>query len=75
MLSNSLASLALLIATVVPALSLPNAKRSGCNLANAKLELPSNQTSLVNPTSAPSFIGLGVGVQNYTCNDTSLTYT
>jgi hypothetical protein len=68
-------SLALLLAVVAPALALPNAKRSGCDLSNATLSLPSNQTALTNPTSSPSFVGLGVGVQNYTCNDTSLTYS
>jgi len=69
MLSISLASLLL----AVPALALP--KLSGCNLSNAKLSLPSNQTVLAQPTGAPSFVGLGVGVQNYTCNATSLTYS
>ena len=74
MLSISLASLPLLLAAVVHAAIWPST-RSGCSLSQARLTLPSNQKSLTSPTGAPSFIALGVGVQNYTCNDTSLTYT
>src|ERR1700683_213494 len=70
MLSIFLASLLL----AVSALALPNLKLSSCNLSQAKLSLPLNQMVLVKQTSAPSFVGLGVGVQNYTCNATSLTY-
>jgi hypothetical protein len=59
-----------------PTLALPNFhKFGGCNLSNAKLPLPGNQAVLANPTGAPSFVGLGVGVQNYTCNSTSLKYS
>ncbi|KIJ61565.1 hypothetical protein HYDPIDRAFT_31173 [Hydnomerulius pinastri MD-312] len=46
-----------------------------CNLSQATLQVPANQTQLVAPTTAPNYIALGVGVQNYTCNATSSTYT
>jgi hypothetical protein len=59
---------------VVPALAVPTL-HTGCNLSHAKLSVPENQTALTTPTSAPSYIALGVGVQNYTCNATSLTYS
>jgi hypothetical protein len=72
MLFISLASLLL----AAPTLALPDFhKFRGCDLSNAKLPLPENQTVLANPTGAPSFVGLGVGVQNYTCNSTSLKYS
>jgi len=48
---------------------------SKCSTANAKPTLPANQTALVSSTETTSYIALGVGVQNYTCNATSLTYT
>jgi hypothetical protein len=70
MLVVSLVSLFL----AVPALARPTVPTT-CSISTAKLSLPSNQTALVPPTSAPHFIALGVGVQNYTCNATSLTYT
>ncbi|EGO03871.1 hypothetical protein SERLA73DRAFT_175561 [Serpula lacrymans var. lacrymans S7.3] len=47
---------------------------SSCNLSHAVLQVPANQTQLVAPTFAPNFIGMGVGVQNYSCNATSSTY-
>jgi hypothetical protein len=60
---------------VVPVLSLPSLKLGkGCSLKDARLSVPSNQSVLTAPTTAPSFIALGVGVQNYTCNATSSTY-
>jgi len=65
-------SLALLI-LAVPAMALPKAKC--CTLSKVKLSLPSNQTVLTGQTSAPSFVAVAVGVQNYTCNSTSLTYS
>ncbi|KAF9234248.1 hypothetical protein BU15DRAFT_65857 [Melanogaster broomeanus] len=46
-----------------------------CSLSNARLQVPVNQSQLVAPTTAPNYIALGVGVQNYTCNATSSTYT
>jgi len=48
-----------------------NLKVSGCSLANIALtDLPTGQTQLVTPTTKTSFIGIGVGVQNYTCGTT-----
>jgi len=59
---------------VIPALAIPKL-HTGCNLSHATLSVPADQTALTTPTSAPSYIALGVGVQNYTCNATSLTYS
>jgi len=70
-----LALLAVVLGASIPALALPNAKLPGCDLSKAKMSLPSHQSALVNQLKPPSFIGLGIGVQNYTCNATSLTYT
>ncbi|THH21138.1 hypothetical protein EW146_g347 [Bondarzewia mesenterica] len=46
----------------------------GCRVPASTLQVPSNQTQLVAPTTPPTFVALGVGVQNYTCSNTS-TYT
>ncbi|KAJ7166203.1 hypothetical protein C8R46DRAFT_835700, partial [Mycena filopes] len=46
-----------------------------CDPAHAILYLPKNQTALVRPSTAPLFVMLGVGVQNYTCNSTTSTYS
>ncbi|KAJ7817154.1 hypothetical protein B0H14DRAFT_2843123, partial [Mycena olivaceomarginata] len=43
-------------------------------LSAATLSLPANQTQLVAPTTAPLFVALGVGVQNYTCTAATLKY-
>lgn len=48
---------------------------TSCDLSSARLQVPADQTQLVAPTYAPSFISLGVGTQNYTCNTTSSAYT
>ncbi|KAJ7828783.1 hypothetical protein B0H14DRAFT_2811499 [Mycena olivaceomarginata] len=53
----------------------PAFKDPCCDTSAAKLDLPSNQNALVTPTTAPLFVTLGVGVQNYTCNAPTLTYT
>ncbi|KAJ6595520.1 hypothetical protein DFH09DRAFT_1134863 [Mycena vulgaris] len=45
-----------------------------CDLSAAKMRLPSNQTLLVAPSQGPSYIGLAIGTQNYTCASTG-TYT
>ncbi|KAJ7796933.1 hypothetical protein B0H14DRAFT_2913023 [Mycena olivaceomarginata] len=45
-----------------------------CDTSAAKLSLPANQTQLVAPTTAPLFVALGVGVQNYTCTAATLKY-
>jgi hypothetical protein len=47
---------------------------TSCKLANATPTFPPGQTALAQPTGAPSFITLGAGIQNYTCNATSGTY-
>ncbi|KAJ7136576.1 hypothetical protein C8R44DRAFT_976133 [Mycena epipterygia] len=46
-----------------------------CDLSAAVMDLPKNQTQLVAPTTAPLFVALGVGIQNYTCSATTLKYT
>jgi len=68
----SISSVALALA--IPALAVPNTRHK-CNISKAKMPIPSSQTALVQQTSAPSFVSVGVGVQNYTCNATSLTYS
>ncbi|EPQ52251.1 malate dehydrogenase [Gloeophyllum trabeum ATCC 11539] len=47
---------------------------AACDISSATLPLPSNQSQLTPATGAPSFIALGVGVQNYTCSSAG-TYT
>ena len=60
----------------VPAFAAPRSRLSrNCNVTNAKPTFPANQTALVASTDTTSYIALGVGVQNYTCNATSLEYT
>ncbi|KZP25028.1 hypothetical protein FIBSPDRAFT_783924 [Athelia psychrophila] len=69
----------LALASIVPillaaaTLALPS-PQVACSLSSAKLTFPSNVTVLTAPSAAPEYIGLGVGVQNYTCNTTSSTY-
>ncbi|KAJ7185284.1 hypothetical protein C8R46DRAFT_845430, partial [Mycena filopes] len=46
-----------------------------CSTAGAVMDLPAGQTQLVSPTTAPLYVALGVGVQNYTCSPTTLKYT
>ncbi|KAJ7635061.1 hypothetical protein FB45DRAFT_743273 [Roridomyces roridus] len=41
--------------------------KTGCSLSRVKIDLPKNQTMLVAPPTGPDFIGLAIGVQNYTC--------
>jgi hypothetical protein len=38
-----------------------------CDTSALTMDLPAGQTKLVNPTTAPAFVLLGVGTQNYTC--------
>ncbi|KAJ3538784.1 hypothetical protein NMY22_g5024 [Coprinellus aureogranulatus] len=38
-----------------------------CSTEKAVLTVPGGQTALAQPSGAPSFVLLGVGVQNYTC--------
>jgi len=49
------------------ALAAPRSKVAGCDISEAKIDLPTNQTTLAPPKEQPSFIGVGVGTQNYTC--------
>lgn len=71
------ASIASLLLAAAPVLAAPawQTPPVHCSLSSTKLTLPANQTELATPATAPAFIGLGVGVQNYTCNSTSLKYT
>jgi hypothetical protein len=56
--------LSLLLATTV--FAAPHHKgRDG--VPASSLNLPSNQTQLVAPTSAPKYVAVGVGNQNYSC--------
>ncbi|KAJ7250605.1 hypothetical protein C8J57DRAFT_677209 [Mycena rebaudengoi] len=59
-------------------LAVPSQRSTGfpnkCDISTAKPTLPLNQTALVAPSTAPSFIGLAIGNQNYTCGSTG-TYT
>ncbi|KAJ7255808.1 hypothetical protein B0H12DRAFT_1112929 [Mycena haematopus] len=71
-LLSALFSAALLV-SAVPAPAFKG--ECGCDLAAAKMDLPSNQTALVAPTTAPLFVAIGVGVQNYTCSAATSTYT
>nr|GAT61189.1 predicted protein [Mycena chlorophos] len=42
-------------------------------LAQGKMPVPPNQNSIVVPASVPSYIGLGIGIQNYTCTGGNYT--
>ncbi|KAG1862800.1 hypothetical protein DFJ58DRAFT_775198 [Suillus subalutaceus] len=66
--------LALVILGYADALPSKGHLRTSCDLSCARLQVPANQTQLIAPTYAPSFIGIGVGTQNYTCNATESTY-
>ena len=48
-----------------------------CDIDHAHLVLPLNQTELRAPQASlsPSFIAGAIGVQNYTCDSTTQTYT
>ena len=59
--------IAALFATLTLAAATP--EHSGCDVSKDTMDLPDGQTQLVTPTdSKPRFIGIGVGVQNYTCS-------
>ncbi|KAK7053634.1 hypothetical protein R3P38DRAFT_3576721 [Favolaschia claudopus] len=45
-----------------------------CPTTGATMDLPADQTKLVNPNAAPKFILLGAGVQNYSCSAATSTY-
>jgi len=63
-----------LLLSAVSAIDLER-RATRCDISGAKLSLPSNQTLLVAPSQGPSFIGLAIGTQNYTCGNTTGTYT
>ncbi|KAJ6555988.1 hypothetical protein B0H19DRAFT_947294 [Mycena capillaripes] len=46
-------------------------KQECCDTSKAVMDLPANQTALVTPATAPQFVLLGVGIQNYTCSGTT----
>ncbi|KAF8892212.1 hypothetical protein BD779DRAFT_1386508, partial [Infundibulicybe gibba] len=48
--------------------------RQWCDVSCAKMVVPAGQTQLVVPEHAPSFVTIGVGVQNYTCDAATSTY-
>jgi len=75
--SQFFAAVAGLLFIAPSALALPATppKLTGCSLANANIPLPANPAPIVAPTGAPSFVSLGFGVQNYTCNAATSTYT
>ncbi|KAJ7701163.1 hypothetical protein B0H17DRAFT_924844 [Mycena rosella] len=66
---------ALLPLLLASASAIPGAERSAglqkrCDISAAKISLPSNQRQLVAPAQGPSYIGLAIGTQNYTCEST-----
>jgi len=72
MLFTSLLIAPLLFTSVLAA----PAARVGCDLNKARLELKkSPQKSLAPPSTAPSYISVGVGIQNYTCDPHTHKYT
>ncbi|KAK0458731.1 uncharacterized protein EV420DRAFT_329033 [Desarmillaria tabescens] len=64
----------LALSSILPALAMPSpnihdfsARNSGgCDVSRARLVFP-NGSAIASPSGAPSFIGLGIGTQNYTC--------
>ncbi|KAJ7024915.1 hypothetical protein C8F04DRAFT_968403 [Mycena alexandri] len=68
-LISTLASAALLV-------SATSTHRGGnCDTSKSVLDLPTTQTTLIVPSTAPLFVTLGVGVQNYSCTSTTSAYT
>ncbi|KAF7336172.1 malate dehydrogenase [Mycena venus] len=68
----ALALIPLLLSAVSAVERRANASR--CDISGATLSLPSNQTLLTAPSQGPSYIGVAIGTQNYTCNATTGTY-
>ncbi|KAJ7124305.1 hypothetical protein C8R44DRAFT_916937 [Mycena epipterygia] len=62
------------MALLVSASPTPVYHEDCCDTAKAVMNLPKNQTALVSPTSAPLFVMLAVGIQNYTCTSTTSTF-
>ncbi|KAF7365918.1 hypothetical protein MVEN_00467000 [Mycena venus] len=71
-LLSALSSAALLVVALPPG---PPPRPGACDPSGAIMDLPSGQTQLVAPTTAPLFVALGVGIQNYTCTASTLKYT
>jgi len=68
-----LSVISLLLVGAASVFGVPTLK-TGCDISEAQLTLPTNETAVPAPTSAPSFIGLAIGTQNYSCSSTG-TYT
>jgi len=66
---------ALTTATLAVAWTSTSPTSMSCDLSDARIQVPANQTQLVAPDYAPRYIGIAVGTQNYTCNATSSTYS
>ncbi|KAJ7032444.1 hypothetical protein C8F04DRAFT_659828 [Mycena alexandri] len=76
-LRNMFALVALLPLVASFTSALPRVERqtglpNRCNISAATMDLPLNQTKLVAPSNitGPSFIGVAIGTQNYTCAST-----
>lgn len=63
----ALTLLPLLLSSVVTAVERRAGLADRCDISSAKISLPANQTLLVAPSQGPSYIGLAIGTQNYTC--------
>ncbi|KAF8069078.1 putative malate dehydrogenase [Lyophyllum atratum] len=70
MLATTLITLAL----ASSALAVPSEKRASCDISKATIAFPAGQTALAAPTSKPSYVGVAIGTQNYTCSSAG-TYT
>jgi hypothetical protein len=55
-------------------LAAPAAREGSCDLSKARLTLSGPENALAPPSTAPSFVSVAIGVQNYTCNATSKEY-
>ncbi|KAJ7731928.1 hypothetical protein DFH07DRAFT_991053 [Mycena maculata] len=53
----------------------PTSRDSACDTSEAVMDLPTNQTALVSPSTAPLYVALGVGIQNYSCSSTTAAYS
>ncbi|KAJ7136579.1 putative malate dehydrogenase [Mycena epipterygia] len=63
----ALTLLPLLLSSAVSAVERRAGLPDRCDISSAKISLPANQTMLVAPSEGPSYIGLAIGTQNYTC--------
>ncbi|KAF7318718.1 hypothetical protein HMN09_00383700 [Mycena chlorophos] len=62
-----------LLAAATPA-TLQTKRQSSCDLSSATMDLPADQTVLVAPSTAPLYVAVGIGYQNYTCSATTSAY-